>query len=42
MDYRERGSIARDVYPTQYSSCMGIVRVKQENEAEAKVITKQL
>ena len=34
MDYRERGSHARGVYPTQDTSSMGTVRTKQEEEAE--------
>ena len=34
MDYRERGSRARGVYPTQYTSRMRTVRVKQEKEAD--------
>ena len=38
MDYRERGSHARGVYPTQYTSRMEIARVKQEEEAVTKVI----
>ena len=32
MNYRERGSRARGVYHTQYTSRMGTVRVKQEEE----------
>ena len=34
MDYRERGSHARSVYPTQYTSRMGTARVKQEEETD--------
>ena len=30
MDYRERGSYARGVYPTQDTSRMGAARMKQE------------
>ena len=33
MDYRERGFHGRGVYPKQYTSRMGTVRVKQEEEA---------
>ena len=38
MDYRERGSRARGVYPTQFTSCMWTVRVKQEEEADTRII----
>ena len=38
MDYRERRSQARDVYPTQYTSHMGTARVKQEEEADTRII----
>ena len=34
MDYRERRSHARRVYPTQYTLRMGIARVKQEEEID--------
>ena len=34
MDCRERGSYARGVYPTQDTSRMGTVRVKQEEETD--------
>ena len=34
MDYRERGSLAQGVYPTQYTSRMGPARVKQEEETD--------
>ena len=34
MDYRERRSHARGVYPTQYTSLMGTERIKQEEETE--------
>ena len=35
---RERGSHARGVYPTQYTSCMGTARVKHEEETDTSVI----
>ena len=38
MDYRERGSRARGVYPTQYTSRMRTVRVKQEKEADTRMM----
>ena len=41
MDYRERGSHARGVYPTQYTSRMETARVKQEEGADTKVIVKE-
>ena len=34
MDWRERGSHARGVYPTQYTSRMGTARVKEEEGAD--------
>ena len=34
MNYRERGSHARGVYPTQYTSRMGKVNMKQEEETD--------
>ena len=34
MDYRELRSHARGVYPTQYTSRMETVRVKQEEERD--------
>ena len=34
MEYRERESHARGVRPTQYTSCMGTARVKQEEETD--------
>ena len=36
MDYRERGSHARGVYPTQHTSRMGRARVKQEEKNRHK------
>ena len=38
MDYKKRGSHARGVYPTQYTSHMGTARVKQEEEADTGII----
>ena len=38
MDYRERGFHARGVYPTQYTSRMGTARVKQEEEADTRIM----
>ena len=41
MDYRERGSYVRGVYPTQYTSRIGSVRMKQEEEADTRIIVKE-
>ena len=41
MDFRERRSHARGVHPAQYTSRMGTARVKQEVEADTKVIVKE-
>ena len=41
MDYRERGSHARSVYPTLDTSRMGTARVKQEEEADTRIILKE-
>ena len=38
MDYRGRESHARGVYPTQDTSLMGKARVKQEEEADTRII----
>ena len=38
MDYRERGSHARGVYQTQYTSRMGTAMVKQEEGADTRII----
>ena len=38
MDYRERGSHARGVYPTQDTSRMGPGWVKQEEEVDTRII----
>ena len=38
MDYRDRGSYARDVYLTQYTSRMGTTMVKQEEEADTRIM----
>ena len=41
MNNRERGSRARGVYPTQDTSHMGTARVKQEEEANLRIIVKE-
>ena len=41
MDCRERGSHARDVYPTQYTSRMETAGVKEEVGAESRIIIKE-
>ena len=41
MDCRERGSNARGLYPTQYTSRMGTARMKQEEEADKRMIVKE-
>ena len=41
MDYRDRGSHARGAYPTQDTSPAGTARVKQEEEADARIIVKE-
>ena len=38
MDYRERGSHARGVFPTQYTSRMGTARAKQEEETDTRIM----
>ena len=38
MDYRERGSHARSVYPAQYTSRMGTTKMKQEEEADTGIM----
>ena len=38
MDYRERGSYPWGVYPTQYTARMGTARVKQEEEADTRIM----
>ena len=38
MNNRERGSYARGVYPTQYTSCMGKARVKQEEDTDTRIV----
>ena len=40
IDCRERGSHARCVYPTQYTSRMGTARAKREEEADTRIITR--
>ena len=41
MDYREWGSHARCVYSTQYTLRMGTLRMKQEEQADTRVITEK-
>ena len=41
MDCRERGSHVRGVYPTQYNSCIGTARVKEEAGADTRIIVKE-
>ena len=38
MGYRERGSNALGVYPTQDTSRVGTARVKQEEEADTRIM----
>ena len=40
MDCRERGSHARGVYPTQYTSRMKTARVKEEEGADTRIMVK--
>ena len=40
IDYRERGSHSRGVYSTQDTSRMGTARVKEEEEADTRIIVK--
>ena len=41
MDYKERGSHARGVHPTQFTSRIGIARMKQEEEADTRIIARK-
>ena len=41
MDYIERGSHARGVYSTQYTTRMGTSRMKQEEKADTRIIIKE-
>ena len=41
MEYRERGSHAQSVYPTHHTSRMETVRVKQEEDADTRIIAKE-
>ena len=41
MDFREHGSHARCVYPTQDTSRMERARVEQEKEADNRIIVKK-
>ena len=40
MDYKERGFHERGVYPTQDTSRMKTERVKEEEEADTKIIVR--
>ena len=42
MNYRERGSYARDVHSTQYTSRLGTARVKQEEETDTRVMQQSI
>ena len=41
MDYRERGSQARGVYLTQDTSRIETARVKEEEEADTRMIARE-
>ena len=41
MNCRERGSYARGAYPTRNTSRMGTARVKEEIEADTRIIVKE-
>ena len=41
MDCKERGSHARGVYPTQYTSRMETAWVKKEEGADTRIIVKK-
>ena len=41
MGYRERGSHARGVYPTQNTLRMETARVKEEEDADKRIIVKE-
>ena len=38
IDYREWGSHAQSMYPSQYTSRMGTARVKQEEETDNRIM----
>ena len=38
MDYRERRTYTRGVYPTQDTSRMGTARVEKEEEADTRIM----
>ena len=42
MDYWERGSHARSVYSAQDTQTMETARVKQEEEADTKIMAREL
>ena len=41
MEHRERGSHARGMYPRQDTSHMGTSSVKQEEEADTRIIVEE-
>ena len=41
MDCRERGSHARDVYPTHYTLRIDTARVKEEVGADTRILVKE-
>ena len=41
MDYRERGSNARGVHPTQNISRMGTAAAKKEEDADSRTIARE-
>ena len=41
MDYRERGSLARGLFSPQNTWRMRIARVKQEEEADTRIIARE-
>ena len=41
MDFGERGSYARGVYPTQYTLRMETARVKEEEGADTRITVKE-
>ena len=42
MDYMERRSHSRGVYPIQYTSRIGPVRVKQKEETHARIMQESI
>ena len=41
VGYRKRGSHARGVHPTQDASLMGTAMMKQEEEADTRIIARE-